>query len=105
MININTMIQTTEIPFNRHLDIKKCEGNSEFVLYMDAKANHMNHLETIHASAIFSLAEASSGEFLHVNFDSIRKDVIPVIRKAEVRFRKPVKGRIRSKAELIGKTK
>lgn len=97
-------MKTTEVPFNKHLDIKSTEENSEFLLYLNAKEKHLNHLGTIHASVLFSLAEATSGEFLLNSFKSISKDVIPVVRKAEVKFRKVVNGKISAKAELVGTT-
>lgn len=98
-------MKTIDVPFNRHLDIKTAEESSDFLLYLDAKAKHLNHLGTIHASALFALAEASSGEFLLNNFNYISNDVIPVVRKAEARFRKTVKGKISSRAVLAGTTK
>jgi len=105
LINNVERMKTTDVPFNKHLEIKTAEGNSDFLLYLDARTNHLNHLGTIHAGALFSLAEASSGEFLLNNFDSISKDVIPMVRKADARFRKIVKGRVYSKAMLVDTTK
>ena len=98
-------MKTTEVPFNKHLDIRSAEENSEFLLYLNARAEHQNHLGTIHASVLFSLAEATSGEFLLNSFKNISKDVIPVVRKAEVKFRKVVNGKISAKAELVGTSK
>lgn len=97
-------MKSTEVPFNQYMGIKGPDENNEYLLYLDAMDQHMNHLGTIHASVLFSLAEASSGEFLLKTFDVVSKDVIPVVRKAEVRFRKPVQGKISAKAQLIGTT-
>jgi acyl-coenzyme A thioesterase PaaI-like protein len=99
------LMKTIEIPFNKHLEIKSAEEKSDFLLCLNASPKHLNHLGTIHASALFSLAEATSGEFLLSHFKSISKDVIPVVRKAEVKFRKVVNGKISAKAELVGSTK
>jgi acyl-coenzyme A thioesterase PaaI-like protein len=98
-------MKTTEVPFNKYLDIRSAGENSGFFLYLNAKGMHLNHLGTIHASVLFSLAEASSGEYLLKAFEPVSKDVIPVVRKAEVRFRKPVQGKISAKAGLISTTK
>ena len=98
-------MKTIEVPFNKHLDIKSAGKNSEFHLFLNARAEHLNHLGTIHASVLFSLAEATSGEFMLNSFKSISKDVIAVVRKAEVKFRKMVNGKISAKAELVDTTK
>lgn len=98
-------MKTIDVPFNRHLDIKMANDHAEYLLTMDAKPNHLNHLGTIHASALFSLAEASGGEFLLQSFGDISHQVIPVVRKAEVRFRRPARGRIKSKAGFSGQEK
>lgn len=94
-------MKTIEVPFNRLLDLQKAEGNNEFLLCLDANANHMNHLGTIHAGALYTLAEASSGEFLLRTFDEISHSVVSLVRKSEVRFRKTATGEIRSKAGFV----
>lgn len=48
-----------------------------------------NHLETMHASAQFTLAETASGEFLQTLFPDLVGKVIPVLRDAKVKFKKP----------------
>jgi acyl-coenzyme A thioesterase PaaI-like protein len=63
------------------------------------KEKYKNHLGTIHASAQFSLAEATSGYFLLKEFQEI-KNIIPVVRKVEVKYKKPAQGKLFSKAEL-----
>ena len=98
-------MKTTDVPFNKHLDIKKESKDSDFLLSLDAQTKHMNHLGSIHASVLFSLAEAASGEFLLNNFKNISNKVIPVVRKAEVKFRKVVNRKISAKAGLVGTTK
>jgi len=50
---------------------------------------------------LFALAEASSGEFLLNQFKDYRLDIIPVVRKVEVKYSKPANGTVFSKACII----
>ena len=54
---------------------------------------------------MFALAEASSGEFLLNNFKEYELDIIPVVRKVEMKFSKPANGSIYSKACLVNSGK
>ncbi len=48
-----------------------------------------NHLKTIHASAQFSLAETASGDFLQILFPDLVGKVVPVLRDATIKYKKP----------------
>ena len=88
---------TLEIPMNKYLGIYKIRDD-EFLLAMEADEKLQNHVGTLHATALFGLAEASSGEFLLEEFSEMIAEVIPVVRKAEIKFSKPSSGRVKSKA-------
>lgn len=60
-----------------------------------------NHLNTVHASAQLALAEASGGEFLLAQFNEIKNQVIPVIRRTEVKYHKPGNGTLFTKCEFL----
>ena len=90
----------TEIPFHKFLGIQKSD-NDIYILELDEKNEYLNHLGTIHASVLFVLAESTSGEFLLRKFKDFELDVIQVIRKAEVKYSKPVNGQILSKADFV----
>jgi len=62
-------------------------------------------LKTVHAGALFSLAEASSGKFLLNEFADIEFPIIPMLRKASVKYSKAVKGSIISKGKLLANKK
>ena len=89
-------MDVTKIPFNNYIGIKY-SGNG-FLLELEKSDNYLNHINTIHASAQFALAEASSGEFLLRNFNDISDNIIPVVRKVDLKYKKPAEGKIRSKA-------
>lgn len=89
----------TDIPFNKFIGIKKSDL-SDYILMTEDSQNYANHLGTVHASVQFALAEATSGEFLLNKFKEYSENTVPVIRKAELKYSKPAKGKLYSKAEI-----
>jgi len=85
-----------DIPFAKLLDIS--ESNSEFLFELSDDEKYTNHLGTVAAAAQFSLAEFASGQWMLNSFPDIAKQVIPVLRKSDVKFRKPAIGRVRARA-------
>ncbi|MEA3476741.1 MAG: YiiD C-terminal domain-containing protein [Bacteroidota bacterium] len=90
----------TEIPFHNFLGLQKSD-NDQYILKLEERQEYLNHLGTVHASVLFALAESTSGEFLLKKFKDYELDVIPVVRKAEIKYSKPVNGQIFSKAEFV----
>ncbi len=89
-----------DIPFNKLLGISTAE-NTDYLLQLDARKEYTNHLGTIHAAALFALAEGSGAQFLLNNFPNEMIDsFIPVLRKVEVTYKKPANGVIVSSAKL-----
>ncbi len=87
-----------KLPFNEFIGLKFSD-NPDFLLMLDNKSEYRNHLNTVHASALFALAEATSGHFLLGEFTGL-SGVIPVVRKVEVKYKKPSAGSIFSKAKF-----
>ena len=83
-------IKATDIPFVNHIGIK--DENNE--LSLDFKENLLNHIKTIHASAQFTLAETQSGLHLQKLFPEIEGKVIPVLRDAQIKYKKPAQEKI-----------
>ena len=78
-------MNATDIPFVRHIGIKS--EKSELSLAFDD--NVLNHINTIHASAQFTLAETQSGLHLQKLFPELEGKVLPVLREAQVKYKKP----------------
>lgn len=95
-------MEVTGIPFNKFIGLKDIT-DSEFILELPNSKKYLNHLGTIHASALFALAEASSGKFLLTSCKDISNNVFPVVRNVKIKFRNPASGRIKSKARIVGK--
>lgn len=92
-------MDVTKLPFNEFIGLKPSD-HPDYLLMLENNANYFNHLETVHASAQFALAEATSGHFLLNEFAGL-DDIIPVVRKVEVNFRKPANGEIYSTAKFL----
>ncbi len=92
-----------DLPFNKLIGIN-ISADKDYLLSLDDKTDYTNHLGTVHASALFSLAEATSGHFLIINFPKFGSELIPVVRQVEVKYKKPANGRINSTATLIDNT-
>lgn len=92
-----------ELPFNKHIGLKE-SSDHEFLLMLEEKEEYLNHLDTVHASAQFALAEATSGHFLLKEFQGMT-DILPVVRKVETKYKKPAQGKIFSKACFLNTDK
>jgi len=87
-----------QLPFNNFIGLKKSD-KSEYLLMLEDRPEYRNHLNTVHASALFALAEASSGLFLLNEFSELT-DIVPVVRKVEIKYRKPAAGSVFSKVKF-----
>ncbi len=89
-----------EIPFNKFIELKKADQD-EYILKLEEKKEFLNHLGTFHAGILFTLAEATSGEFLLNKFENFKLNIIPVVRKVDVKYSKPGIGTVYSKADFV----
>jgi acyl-coenzyme A thioesterase PaaI-like protein len=95
-------MDVTEIPFNRFIGISRTDPPDTAMLKLQRSENLSNHLNTVHASAQFALAEAASGECLLRRFKDIASSasLIPVVREVLVKYRKPATGTLRATATV-----
>jgi thioesterase domain-containing protein len=87
-------MDVSAIPFNRFLGLRA--GEAALALPEDPK--YLNHLGTVHAGAQFSLAEAASGQWLLDRFGEAAADYVAVVRRADVKFRRPAAGELTAQA-------
>jgi acyl-coenzyme A thioesterase PaaI-like protein len=92
-------MDVTQLPFNNFIGLKMSDRTG-FLLMLENRSEYRNHLNTVHASALFSLAEASSGHFLLNEFSDLT-DIVPVVRKVETKYSKPATGIVFSKAKFL----
>ena len=86
----------TRIPFNALIGIQRAEAEGA-LLRLPSDPRYLNHLGSVHASALLALAEASSGEFLLRHFGS-SEGIVPVVRRLDSKFRRPASGSVTSTA-------
>jgi len=79
-----------DINFVKHLGIK-LEGEN---LVLSPNENLLNHIKTIHAGALYTLAESQSGYFLQNEFKDISFLVIPLLRSSSIKYRASASGKI-----------
>ena len=79
-------MDVTQIPFARHVGIEKKE---EGTLKLEATQVVKNHIQTIHASAQFALAETQSGLFLQLEFPELVGKVAGLLRSSSVKYKNP----------------
>jgi acyl-coenzyme A thioesterase PaaI-like protein len=79
-------MNVVEIPFVQKVGINK---NDDGYLQLQFNESVHNHLQSIHASAQFTLAETASGEILQIKFPELVGKVVPVLRDSQIKFRKP----------------
>ena len=86
----NVNLKATDIPFIKYIGIKEKDRE----LSLNFKENVLNHIKTIHASAQFTLAETQSGIHLQSLFPELEDKVIPVLRDAQIKYKKPAQEKI-----------
>lgn len=91
-------MQVTELPFNKFIGLQE-SNNPEYLMMLPAGEHYGNHLGTVHASALFALAEATSGMLLVHEFAEI-SNAVPVVRNVDAKYKKPASGTVFSKARL-----
>jgi len=99
VLNRPTGMNIQEVPFNRYLGIQPSIRDG-YILEMGCEKKLSNHLGTLHAGALFSLAEAASGAFLLQQFNNTALEIVPVVRKADIKYSRPVESIVYAKADF-----
>jgi acyl-coenzyme A thioesterase PaaI-like protein len=87
------------LPFNALLGLEPAKPASGFLVSLPADPKYTNHLGTVHAAALFAVAEAGSGVFLLNAFGSAA-GFVPVVRRVETKYRYPATGRVSARAAV-----
>ena len=85
------------IEFVKHLGIKQ-EGNS---LTLEPKEELLNHLGSIHAGALFTLAESQSGLTLIEQFG--KANVKALLRSSNIKYKAEAKSQLRATGYIKAK--
>jgi acyl-coenzyme A thioesterase PaaI-like protein len=87
-------MDVTQVPFNRLVGLEPAPPDSEFLVALPAGLQFTNHIGTVHAAALVAVAEAASGAFLVRELGDRAAGFVPVVRRLEVKFKKPAVGRV-----------
>ena len=77
------------IPFNKALGITSDGATT----VLSPSETHLNHVETIHATVLFGVAEAAAGQCLLTRFPDLVPSFVAVLRGATIKYRRPATGR------------
>ncbi len=88
----------TQVPFCKHLGIQQSSREGG-ILELSLSPDMVNHLGTFHAGAIFTLAEACSGEFL-IRHRGEREDIGGVVRRTSGKYSSPGTSDLFGKSDL-----
>ncbi|SFV61793.1 hypothetical protein MNB_SM-4-54 [hydrothermal vent metagenome] len=89
-------MKATDIAFVKLVGIEQNENE----LSLAYKKDVQNHINTIHASAQFTLAETQSGLHLQNLFPDLEGKVIPLLRESNMKYKKPALKNITAFAEV-----
>jgi len=89
-------MKATDIEFVKLVGIEQSEDSVSLAYKKDVQ----NHIETIHASAQFTLAETQSGLHLQKLFPHLEGLVIPVLRDSSMKYKKPALKTITARASV-----
>jgi len=80
-------MRVSDLPFNKHIGIQAHNG----VVTIPVKDLHMNHLGTVHATAIYGVAEAGSGQFIVESFGGEFPGALAVAHTGTVKYKSAAK--------------
>lgn len=86
-----------QIPFVKTVGLHRTEDGS---LSLEMAHSISNHLNTMHASAQFTLAETASGEILIESFPELEGKVVPVLRDSKIKFKRPADTAVTAQASI-----
>ncbi len=79
------MMDISTLPFNNWLGIV-VDGSS---VRLAPTCDHLNHLETVHATVIYGVAESAAGHWLINTFPKLLDSHVTVLRSSKARYRRP----------------
>ncbi|MET0029591.1 MAG: YiiD C-terminal domain-containing protein [Candidatus Thiodiazotropha sp.] len=87
----------TDIAFVRQTGVQ-IDGDGN--LSLDCNETNWNHLQALHAGALFTLAESASALALLNGFAELAEQVLPVVRESQIKYRAPAATRVTAYANI-----
>ena len=92
------------IPFNRHRGVTFVKHRSSDIVCLEAKPQHLNHVGTIHAAALYSVAETACGHALLTQRGIASETARAVLRSSSVKYRRPASRMLIAEASIDDET-
>ncbi len=93
-------MHVTDLAVNQWLGIGLAPEGSSHQLELPDNPGLHNYVGTVHASVLFALAEACSGEFLIQQLSERHAETFAVLRTSSTKFRKPGLGMLKAQARF-----
>ena len=90
-------MQSMEVPFAGYIGIQQ---HTEKTLMLRHHKTVENHLQSIHAGALYALAESQSGLCLQQLFPALEGKVIPLLREGSMKYKKPAEDVVYAAADV-----
>jgi acyl-coenzyme A thioesterase PaaI-like protein len=82
-------MDVSTLPFNKHLGLGISGSGGKPRVILRPCAHHLNHVGTVHATVIYGLAEAASGQCLAARFPRLADSYVAVLRSSSAKYRRP----------------
>ena len=93
-------MEITSLPYNRLIGLEEHVVDGRTVISLNPTSRHLNHVGTIHACVLFSVAEAASAQALLDGFPALKEKAAVVLRAATVKYRRPASETIEGTATI-----
>lgn len=94
-------MKVIDLAMNAALGMQESPEGADHLLELPDSSLSLNHVGTAHASVQFALAEACSGQWLSCELKGIQERVLPLLRHATVKYRKPARGKLIAFADVV----
>lgn len=93
-----------DLVYNQNINLQNT-NKTDCIFMLAMNKNLQNHVHSFHAAAIFSLAEATSAQFLINTFKIFENTVVPLLRASNTKYKKTGLTNIYAKAMMMNETK
>lgn len=97
-VEVSRQLTEEQIAFVKRSNLKALVLEPGFVRLLMPLAGNQNHIGSMYAGALFTLAEIPGGALFMTSFDVTR--FYPIVKEMNLRFRRPAKGDICVEARL-----
>jgi len=94
--NGGELMKITDLPFNQHIGLEKDDQG----VVLHSQPHLLNHVGTLHATAIYGLAEAASGDFIIANLLPLFPDATALARSGSIQYKRPATTDCRGNADV-----